>query len=300
VEAATHIDAILVAWKSGRLSTPIALMELLLLVKDASGVASAVEDRAARETSDTYRELLRVLAANREGAERVVCIARTLERQARESGNDAIRSTAVLFDEVVGQSEEASVALYSLGSPDILAEATAEVVTLLETWRCLDGSKEVLDIGCGIGRFEEALAPRVASIHGVDVSMAMVEAARRRTAGISNVRLDVTSGRDLSIMKDDSFDLVLAIDSMPYIVEAGVETVDAMFREIARVLRPDGELVICGFSYRADVERDRADIRRQSDAHQMSILAGGKSYFELWDGRVFRLRAKPPSTGASV
>jgi cyclopropane fatty-acyl-phospholipid synthase-like methyltransferase len=79
---------------------------------------------------------------------------------------------------------------------------------------------ECLDIGCGIGRMETALAGRLHRIVGVDISAEMVAEANRRTASLPNVEIRQTSGRDLSQFADGSFDLVLAIDSFPYLVGA--------------------------------------------------------------------------------
>ena len=289
MQTATTIDDILAAFRDGALSAPIALMELLLLVKDTRALTTAIERR--EPAPGAHRKLLRMLDANREGAERVVRIAHALERQARDPDVDAVRRATRLFDEAIAESEEASVALYSLGSPVILAEATAEVVLLLDSFGCLHREIDVLDIGAGIGRFEQALAPRVRFVHGVDVSLAMVEAAQRRTARLSNVRVDWIAGRDLAMMRDASFDLVLAIDSMPYIVDAGDALVATMFGEIARVLRPGGELVMCGFSYRGDLDRDRADVARHAATHDFTVLVDAAAPFALWDGRVYRLRS---------
>jgi ubiquinone/menaquinone biosynthesis C-methylase UbiE len=66
------------------------------------------------------------------------------------------------------------VALYSLGSPDILDRATSEIVARLAEWELLRLDLMVLDIGCGIGRVERALAPHVGAITGIDVSPCMI------------------------------------------------------------------------------------------------------------------------------
>ena len=58
------------------------------------------------------------------------------------------------------------MALYSLGSPEILDRATAEIVARLREWRLLGANIDVLDIGCGIGRIERALAPHVPRLSG--------------------------------------------------------------------------------------------------------------------------------------
>ncbi|CAM3366857.1 Methyltransferase domain-containing protein [Bordetella sputigena] len=44
----------------------------------------------------------------------------------------------------------------------------------------LTSASRVLDIGCGIGRWADALADRVATYHGIDFSSSLIEVARRR------------------------------------------------------------------------------------------------------------------------
>jgi ubiquinone/menaquinone biosynthesis C-methylase UbiE len=149
----------------------------------------------------------------------------------------------------------------------------------------------VLDLGCGIGRFEMALSSRVARLVGVDVSPNMVEVARRRTAGLANVRIELGDGLELGF-RDGEFDLALAIDSMPYLVGLGDEVLDANFAEIARVLRPGGELVILEFSYRENLDADRGDLASLARRFGFDVEVNGSSPFALWSGRAFRLRRR--------
>ena len=71
------------------------------------------------------------------------------------------RAIRAQFDEAVALAPEAAVALYSLGSSEILDRATEEIVARLREWRLVGADIDVLDIGCGIGRIERALAPDV-------------------------------------------------------------------------------------------------------------------------------------------
>jgi len=68
----------------------------------------------------------------------------------------------------------------------------------------------VLDIGCGSGVYGFAIAPRVRSVIGVDVSPKMIEAAERRAVveGIDNVSF--VTGDFLEAGLPESFDLVFA------------------------------------------------------------------------------------------
>src|SRR5262245_52385254 len=52
-----------------------------------------------------------------------------------------------------------------------------------------DASEIALNIGCGVGRVEKYLAPRVREMWAVDVSGEMIRRAGIRLAGLPNVRL---------------------------------------------------------------------------------------------------------------
>lgn len=211
-----------------------------------------------------------------------------------EGGEAAIARWAAIFDRLAEQSPEAAVALYSLGRPDMLEAATDELVQLIRGWGLLDRESAVLDIGCGIGRLTAALAGEVRSVVGIDVSQAMVAAARRRCAGLANVRLMRTSGRDLAAFADDSFELVLAVDVFPYLVASGLNLASRHLEEAARVLRPGGTLLIFNFSYRGDLEADRTDLARLARSAGLNVVRDGTRDLSLWDGTAFQLSNRPP------
>jgi SAM-dependent methyltransferase len=165
--------------------------------------------------------LIRVRAVLAAHPERQATVAELLRRdRGGEPAGGALQHWRRWFDSAVRESPEASVALYSFGDAALLAQATEEVVALLERLGVLAPERAVLEIGCGIGRFAEALASRVAAVVGIDIAPGMIEAARERCAELANVRLLPTSGQDLAGFGPASFDLVLAIDSMPYIYRA--------------------------------------------------------------------------------
>ena len=162
------------------------------------------------------------------------------------------------------QSEESSVALYSLGSPELLAAATDEVIGVMDRWGVLGRDRDALEIGCGIGRLMAPLCSRVRSVVGTDVSSGMVAAAKRRLEGIANASVHVTAGQDLSEFDEASMDLVYSVDAFPYLVLSGHALVERHFREIRRVLRPGGDFVLFNYAYgrpREDVERRGARAR---------------------------------------
>jgi ubiquinone/menaquinone biosynthesis C-methylase UbiE len=206
---------------------------------------------------------------------------------AADRGLDRWAST---YDRLVRTSREASVALYSLGSPELLAAATAEIVAYLRRYGLLGPTRNLLDLGCGIGRLVEALAPEVGSVVGVDISPEMARHARGRCDRFANVMIIRSSGGDLAAFADALFDLVLAADVFPYIHDAGRELVWRNVAEAARVLVPGGALVVLNFSYRGDTGADRADLHRLADEIGFDILQNGARPFAFWDGLAFVLR----------
>ena len=105
------------------------------------------------------------------------------------SAAETLRYWAAAFDRLAARSPEASVALYSLGQPELLAAATREVVDLMNDWRLLAPDRDVLDLGCGIGRFLVALAPKVRSVLGLDLSARNGRGGPPPDASLANVRV---------------------------------------------------------------------------------------------------------------
>ncbi len=171
------------------------------------------------------------------------------------------------YDRAAAVSPEAAVAAYSLADPKILAAASAEIMAWLDTHRLLDPARDVLDLGCGIGRIAGSTAHRVRSVTGTDISFTMLSEARRRLAAYPNVRLIQTAGAQFPIA-DQAIDLVLAIDTFPYIFLTGLA--EESFAELARILRRGGCIAIINLSYRG-LDADRADIIGWSARHHLYV-----------------------------
>ena len=287
----------------GEISPAIALLRLLIAHRGLEALRARLDalrpgrDHAMRRAISRITELL---DAHPEGGALALRMLEQERAAGTQSPEDGLERCRRLFDRLVRDRAEASVALYSLGSPELLAAATREVVALLERLGVLGPEREVLEIGCGIGRFEQALAPRVGAITGIDIAPGMIGAARERCAGLRNVRLLATSGRDLGSFPSGVFDLVLAIDVMPYVWRAGTALVATHCAEAARVLRPGGDFVILNLSYRGDLDLDRQDARRLATAVGLRVLRNGTTDLELWDGATFHLRKPRNRRNGSV
>ncbi|WP_342640544.1 class I SAM-dependent DNA methyltransferase [Rhodoligotrophos ferricapiens] len=210
--------------------------------------------------------------------------------KAVQAAGQAGNGWASAFDEAAAISPEASVALYSLGRADILAEATDEVVRVLRDWGLLGRDRHVLEIGCGIGRFLRPLAAEVASITGLDISPRMVAEARRRCADLDEVAVIEGYGTGLPMLADQQFDLVLGIDSFPYIVTAKSDLPACYMADVARVLNPGGSFVIFNYSYRGDDAHDLAELESLARANNLAMIRAGERPFRLWDGIAYWLQ----------
>lgn len=109
---------------------------------------------------------------------------------------------------------------------------TRAALGLLESVRFED----VLDIGCGEGDVALELARRFgARAVGVDISQVMVDVCRSR--GLTTERADI--GCEPLPFADESFDLVYLAEVLEHLVSP-----DAAIRELWRVLRPGGHLLV--------------------------------------------------------
>jgi trans-aconitate 2-methyltransferase len=118
----------------------------------------------------------------------------------------------------------------------------------------LHGDERVLDAGCGSGRVTEVLAERLPAgeIVALDASPAMLDEARRRLArfGRRITFVEADLGRPLPLT--EPVDAILSTATFHWIGDH-----DALFRNLAAVLRPGGRLVAqCGGAGNiADLER---------------------------------------------
>lgn len=124
------------------------------------------------------------------------------------------------------------------------ASALGRITDALEQDLILDlvGSPvglHVLDVGCGDGVLALKLAARGARATGVDVSSRMIEVAERRARQEGrNARFGVAEAENLPFASD-SFDALLAVTVLCLIEDTG-----SALREMRRVLKPGGRLIV--------------------------------------------------------
>src|SRR3954452_83119 len=119
-------------------------------------------------------------------------------------------------------------------------EAEAQALAAARLAGCPEGG-DLLDVPCGFGRHSVPLARAGYHVVGVDRSRALIEEARRRGGGERWPKLVHADYRELPL-PDESFDAALNLfSSLGY---NGDEEDTRALREIRRVLRPEGRLVI--------------------------------------------------------
>lgn len=96
---------------------------------------------------------------------------------------------------------------------------------------------KILDVGCGTGALMRELAPRGFDVTGADASDGMLEIARRRYSG------EVVQADSSELpFSDGSFDGVYCVALLHHLTER--DKVAATLREMARVARPGGKIVV--------------------------------------------------------
>jgi predicted TPR repeat methyltransferase len=287
----------------GRTPPNIALMELFIASSHeeeaTNSLQSAIDAARARSDAAAVTRLLamRDLWGDSAQAYEKVVMLRKLERNHDRgwSAERRIDHWAAYFNRAAAVSPQTAVANYSLGNEHLLEAATRELVEVMRKWNLFDTASDVLDLGCGMGRCLEPIAPMVHSITGIDISEAMLRVAAQRTARLANVVVVQGSGRDLSAIRGRRYHLIVAVDSFPYLVKARVA--ERHLSDCAELLEEGGHLLIFNYSYR-DLETDRADVRKLSQLHGLAVLRDGTRDLELWDGIAFLMQKRPKSTTA--
>lgn len=128
--------------------------------------------------------------------------------------------------------------------------------------------QRILSIGCGTGELEKMLEPQAQLVVGTDLLIEMVQRARRR-----NVKQLVQTDSHALPFAIASFDTVILPETLGYV------NPEVTFREIRRVLRPGGHLLITTYP----VHLVAHSVYRKRSASEISRLleAAGFPVIEL-------------------
>jgi len=110
----------------------------------------------------------------------------------------------------------------------------------IERWTKYGLSKDsCLEIGCGAGRLTRSIGGDFSTVYGVDVSEGMIAYARQHVG--ENVKLFITDGVSLPV-PDQSVTAVFSV--IVFLHFDSYEHAEAYFREVARVLKSGGTIMI--------------------------------------------------------
>lgn len=132
----------------------------------------------------------------------------------------------------------------------------------------LQAGQRVLDVGCGTGTLAVALSRRVGNSGktvGVDASPEMISRAARKAAGKLNLHFQVAAAQALPFA-DYSFDAVVSTLVLHHLPESDRI---AATREMARMVRPGGRLVIADVHPSGTSPLARTFVRRIVRLHAM-------------------------------
>jgi SAM-dependent methyltransferase len=110
---------------------------------------------------------------------------------------------------------------------------------------------EVLDAGCGTGRYSRELARRGYIVHGVDLSPELIQVAKG-TVGDSSGGVSFAVA-DITVPPTAQYAAILCRGVLNDIIDD--DRRDAVFAAFARTLRPNGVLILDVREWRASAER---------------------------------------------
>ncbi|MEX2282217.1 MAG: metalloregulator ArsR/SmtB family transcription factor [Gemmatimonadota bacterium] len=199
----------------------------------------------ARKLWQAVREEVRDTATGQQDAERLLAV--LAERHNR---------SAAFFAAAAGKWEDVRRELFGHGS------VTRPLLALL------DRNWVVGDLGCGPGHLAATLAPFVGRVIGVDATPEMIEAARERLAGVSNVEIWHGSLEQLPVAAGE-LDVALLILVLHYVADPA-----RVLAEAGRSLKSDGRLLIVDM-----VPHDRVEYR-ETMGHRWQGFSGEQ--LEQW------------------
>jgi ubiquinone/menaquinone biosynthesis C-methylase UbiE len=177
----------------------------------------------------------------------------------------------------MSSSEQLSAAFYDRLGAEGLAARTAPLWddrALGRLREMLTSGQRILDAGCGYGRIAIPLARSGYEVTGLDLSDALLRAARERAEQQGASVRWVRESMCRMPLPDSTFDAVLCLWSAFHelLEEEQVQAV----KEMQRVLRPGGWCLIEGPLYRPATAAEIASGQRRGPEHRLSfdIIAG--------------------------
>ncbi len=178
------------------------------------------------------------------------------------------------MDDHLGRVYDAMAAVFEQHAADGAFNAHYDRPALLDLLGAVDGLR-VLDAGCGPGLYAESLVDSGADVVALDASGPMVELARARLGARAEV-VQHLLGEPLPF-SGDTFDAAVCALAIHH-----VEDREAALRELCRVLRPGGALVLSTQHPTADWLRKGGSYFDVAVATDVWKLPGGDWEVSYW------------------
>ncbi|NMB52110.1 MAG: class I SAM-dependent methyltransferase [Bacteroidales bacterium] len=148
----------------------------------------------------------------------------------------------------------------------------------------LSGNEDVLDIGCGGGQNIANFLKRTnGKVHGIDYSPASVaKSLKKNKKAVTEKRSEIVQANVSAIpFENKTFDLVTAFETIYF-----WENIINDFKEVKRVLKPNGKFVVCNESSKMEGNERWTNILNMNiytaeeiiDTMQQAGFADVKSY----------------------
>lgn len=145
-------------------------------------------------------------------------------------------------------------------------------------WRA-DGSRHILDIGCGTGLSGLPFRAHAARLEGADLSASMLEQALKR--GIYDHLWHGEIHAVLRRVPAASYDAIIAADTLIYIGEA-----TELFRLVHAALKPGGDFLLTVEACDTEFALMKSGRYQHSDAYLQACAAGQMTGADCIDGTI--------------
>ncbi|PIN81090.1 hypothetical protein COV13_02280 [Candidatus Woesearchaeota archaeon CG10_big_fil_rev_8_21_14_0_10_32_9] len=152
----------------------------------------------------------------------------------------------------------------------------------------LTGTEKILDVGCGYGDMLGYIKAKYTktTLVGIDNSENMIKTARSK---YNNIAFEVADVQKLPF-KDKTFDVVIAKHMLYH-----VTNIKKAFKEIHRVLKPEGRLIISlntlSSKSRANIEKYKQEIEKTSRYKLVQTVTriNTENYPKYYDSQDFKI-----------